>query len=858
MKTICNVGKGAGAARLLFAAGLVGLLLSAGLAAGAAPPDSQALNQALSEARESLKTNPLPQKDAAKLGPRLGMLFCARNMPLKIDKATLKLKRPPEGLKKSVPRLSRINPSRLKDAGLVRLKTGAEGVQRPGRVFRFENIGGQLGIGVVVTASSPGVLPLVAKAHGARIVGKEFAMQPRTFMVVPVANVRALLADPDVKNVRAPFINHPMMDKSLPETHTDIVHNQWGYHGKNAIYAGIDTGIDWSSADFKNPDGTTRILYIWDQTDSTGPGPSGFGYGTLWTAQDINNSACAEADSNSTDWGHGTATSGVGAGNGLSTGGVYDGQADQAGIILVKSDLTDAHIEDALQWIISTAQSLNKPVSINMSFGNGWGPHDGSDELSYYIDNTLGVGDGTQGVSLSAAAGNDSGNNMHAGGPICQEASRLTGYNTDDTNVVAYSYNWNGSGYQGEPMYMEFYAPASANIQVNAWIPYASSSDGGKTWQWGYTTTGWVNVSAGNDGIYSFSRDTHGQNQYDSFVGDITTSSTSNQIGVYLEFEKPMTYYSNSSLQYIYVAYDYATTRESRNFGGDLYQTDGSGYPIPIVLQFREDGGAGSGARLDGYIPTWYYGYFASETNDCINRYLGGDDAMLINGPAAAHNVIAVGAYTSRTSWVDSTGTTQSTSETLDDLASYSSHGPLRGVAEGNSLVTDQKPNITAPGEAVVTTLSSQLPSSFYTGSAQNYIVQESPPDQHIAMEGTSFSSPQVAGAAAILLGADPTLTLGEVRNDLQNGARSDSFTGTTPNDLWGFGKLTLDSSFSAIGGLVYRGTDPSNLAALQGVVGTNYTDSGAAGNSTLYFYRVGRNSTLHVQKQGNDVVLSW
>ncbi len=679
-------------------------------------------------------------------------------------------------------------------------------------------------------------------------------------IVLPAERLPDLLRNESILRVRRPVSHRPYLDSATRDTGAVTVKQDWGFKGSGALYGAIDTGIDWSHGDFKNADGTTRILYLWDQTDPTGPPPSGFTYGTEWTAAQINAGVCTETDNDPATWGHGTSTTACGAGNGLSTGGAYAGHAEEAGILLVKSDLSDAHIEDGLTYLWGRAQSLGKPLSINMSFGGGWGPHDGSDALSDWIDHTFGAGDATPGLHLSAAAGNDAGNQQHADGAVCVSANPDNGYASDNTYVVLYSYDWNGAGYAGQPMFLEFYAPKAASLEVRAWIPIRYNRGAG--WTWTYGTTGWKAITAANSGFYYFTRKTTGCNSinpcFDSFVGDITTTSTSNRIGVLLDLQNPLGDYPNPALQYVFAAYDFATTAES-SFGGDLYYDPGTG-PRAIILQFRQNGGTGSGAHVDGYLPDWVYGYFAAGTEDCTTRLLSGDDEEMINGPAAAHLVTAVGAHVTKTSWVDRSGTPRSTSETQDDLASYSSHGPLRGFLEGTSPVTDQKPNLTAPGEAVVSALSGQFAPSWYASSPQStYIVQETPADKHIAVSGTSFACANAAGAAAMLLGADPSRTLGQIRDDLQQGARSDGFTGSVPNDRWGYGKLTLTSSLDRFADLVYRGTVATSLTPLHGGVGGTYTDAGAASGTDLYYYSVDvPGDGLRLQKSGGDVVLTW
>ena len=52
--------------------------------------------------------------------------------------------------------------------------------------------------------------------------------------------------------------------------------------GEGVIIAIIDSGIDYSHPDFRNEDGSTRILAIWDQTIPGNP-PEGFRIGSLYT-----------------------------------------------------------------------------------------------------------------------------------------------------------------------------------------------------------------------------------------------------------------------------------------------------------------------------------------------------------------------------------------------------------------------------------------------------------------------------------------------------------------------------------------------------------------------------------------------
>jgi len=56
--------------------------------------------------------------------------------------------------------------------------------------------------------------------------------------------------------------------------------------GNGTIVAIIDSGIDYTHPDFRNEDGSSRILYLWDQS-GTGTPPSGFKSGTEYTKRSV-------------------------------------------------------------------------------------------------------------------------------------------------------------------------------------------------------------------------------------------------------------------------------------------------------------------------------------------------------------------------------------------------------------------------------------------------------------------------------------------------------------------------------------------------------------------------------------------
>ncbi len=175
------------------------------------------------------------------------------------------------------------------------------------------------------------------------------------------------------------------------------VQNPYSYNlsGKDVIVGIVDSGIDYTHIDFCNEDGTSRILFLWDQTIDGNP-PSGFNEGTEYTQMQLNEALQSpeplqivpSGDFN----GHGTAVAGIAAGNGRASSGENIGVAFQADLIIVKVGqkgfdffAQSTEIMRAVKYIIDKARLLKKPVAINMSFGMNSGSHKGDSLFEEYL-----------------------------------------------------------------------------------------------------------------------------------------------------------------------------------------------------------------------------------------------------------------------------------------------------------------------------------------------------------------------------------------------------------------------------------------------------------------------------------------
>ncbi len=185
--------------------------------------------------------------------------------------------------------------------------------------------------------------------------------------------------------------------------------------GKGVLVAVLDSGIDYFHEDFRNGDGTTRIVELWDQT-----------LNRVFTREEINEALEAgdrEAGRGlvpSVDGsGHGTSVAGIAAGNGRESEGAYRGVAYESEFLIVKLGNSreggfprTTELMRGVNFVVGRAVEMGMPIVVNISFGNTYGSHDGTGLLEMFLDDignygrtTIVVGSGNEG----AAAGHMSG-----------------------------------------------------------------------------------------------------------------------------------------------------------------------------------------------------------------------------------------------------------------------------------------------------------------------------------------------------------------------------------------------------------------------------------------------------------------
>lgn len=226
------------------------------------------------------------------------------------------------------------------------------------------------------------------------------------------------------------------------------------FTGKDIIVGYIDSGIDFNHEDFKNEDGSTRVLFYWDHTlgvdvDRT---PTKYGYGQVWTHEDIDGGVCTSGDASA----HGTTVSGAGSGNGRATG-THKGVAPESDIIVVETNFGLANwtltIADAVDYIFSMADSLGKPAVVNASLGSYLGSHDGTDPASVVIDSLL---DAKAGRIMVSAAGNSGNRGKY----------HVKGIVDSDTSFTWFDVN-EASAFDVPAVYMDLWADTASFNSVS-------------------------------------------------------------------------------------------------------------------------------------------------------------------------------------------------------------------------------------------------------------------------------------------------------------------------------------------------------------------------------------------------------
>lgn len=231
--------------------------------------------------------------------------------------------------------------------------------------------------------------------------------------VIPMSALVDFAEDPDVENVDAGNTVRAMTDLAREYSQVDALHGGLpdfprSFTGKGVLIGVIDTGFDFMHPAFRDAEGNSRIIHIWDQSGRNGNTPS-MGYGVVFDTPELIRSAAHDVSRDT----HGTHVAAIAA----SSADVYKGMAPESDIVVVATDKSESGIIDALAYLLDYAEKEKKPMAINLSMGTVIGFKDGTDPIASMIDELL---DKSGKKCLMAIA---AGNEGHRNSTIVTEAT---------------------------------------------------------------------------------------------------------------------------------------------------------------------------------------------------------------------------------------------------------------------------------------------------------------------------------------------------------------------------------------------------------------------------------------------------
>lgn len=437
----------------------------------------------------------------------------------------------------------------------------------------------------------------------------------------------------------------------VPEVHEGGTTLAPGYAGKGVIIGIIDTGIDYQHEDFRDADGNSRILAIWDQSRA-GQGPAEISdtYGTECDSAEIADGTCPIVDVE----GHGTHVAGIAAGSDE----IYGGVASDANIIVVRYDsrlsLDDGYADpifstkicEAAYYVFAKAGQMGMPAVINLSLGTHLGAHDGT---SLFEQCLAGMTGDVAGRAIVAAAGNEvstesSFTGIHTGFEVRDNTSATNFVIRNTTRDLIY--------------YIDFWAAKESNLKVGLAIhngtPSGPPLETSEMVQFGDKLEG-------------------------TFLGG--------KVKFLINATEAASLLNGKPHAGIRITLDPALTTPS-NFSFDLVVTGTGSFDAWLfpdkparTVQFTSVQGNRGGKY--SYVP--------------------GDQEKCIAIPATSPNIIAVAGYATRTRWTVEGLTWTFNGQELSSILKFSSSGP-----SADEAFTGQKPEIAAPGGMIASTLSSR------------------------------------------------------------------------------------------------------------------------------------------------------
>ena len=450
----------------------------------------------------------------------------------------------------------------------------------------------------------------------------------------------------------------------------------------------------------------------------------------------------------------------------------YYGVAPETDIVASCGDLNTMFIAMGVEDILNYAYDNNQPAVINLSLGSNIGSHDGLGVMSQYLDLAA------EEAIICLAAGNE--------GDIPIALNKT--FTKSDTTLKTFinpMYDMSSYGYinfrQGS---LDIYSNDETPILAKV-IIYNKKRG---------TVAFSIPISENTGGVPIY----YSTPEYAS-AGDYSNANFTKAFSGYVGIGSELDPYSGR----YHVIVDYFTSDNTEK------NADGN-YILGIEIVGKE------GQRVDCFVDGYYTDFAGYNQPGFTDGSCNGS----INDFACGKNVIAVGAYTTRTEWASLDRKVYNHESKVGELGQVSLFSSYGTLIDGRQL-----PQVCAPGETVISSSNSYY--VVYGGlenkDLQGSFFEEDRPNYWHVERGTSMSSPALAGAIALWLEANPNLTVKEAQEIIEKTAVKDASVLGFKGDpvKWGAGKFDAYAGLKEVIRRVTSGIADINVKTDRLVVST-------------------------------------
>jgi len=522
------------------------------------------------------------------------------------------------------------------------------------------------------------------------------------------------------------------MANARDKTYVDEVHLGYSltqsYTGPGVIVGIIDEGFYYNHDNFKDLNGNLRISRVWERNNQNGLPPIALGFD--YGSEFVGENDIISKLFDTPNKSHGTHVAGIAAGTGNTSD--LRGVAPESEIVLVSffNRIQNSAVSDNT-YVDAIEYLINYSESVNkpLVINMSFGRQIGPHDGTTVEEQLLDTKSDDSGLVLVAAAGNQADVNQHA-------------YLDFTLNEVLFLRNSNNN-----VLRQNIFSSPGHPLDGLSQSTFDFWGEAGGVNSAFEVTFGVVNVVTAEEQSEIKSINVNGffQDGYELLDNDEDNDQDSWGIIVMSEIN-PLNNRPHLTITVF---------------------TDNDDLADFLIFQVN-----GSNTK----VHCWSEGNAPFENPSGFN-FTEGDSYATINSPASATGVIAVGSYNSTSLNPSNVPIDE------NELSVFSSKGPRIDFV--------QKPNITAPGNAIISSVSSLDENYDQLSEIEVNFGNHS----YAKMKGTSMASPVVAGIAALWLEANPNLSTNQVMTIMHDTAIIDSYTetgflGPTPNYEWGYGKV--------------------------------------------------------------------